>query len=522
MFAVLLCLALHVVSMKVIGYFLRQNELGIILSIKLLQMAWLILFAMLVFSSMVTAVSTIFLSRDNEIIFSAPVTPAQVFSLRFTTTTAYTAWMMIVFSLPVFAAYGRVFHAGFFYFPLLLSALVFTALTASGFGMLVTVLLVNLFPARRTKDIVLYLSMCFGVFIYILFRLMRPEDLVNPESYSDFIEYLSSISRPAGPLVPAAWAANLLSLYLLDQEIDWLLLGVLVTAAPSIFFLGEWSMNRWFFRGYSKAQESFGGYRRFASKARYRPYPGWWIFAKEAKTFLRDSSEWAQIFMIAALIVVYLYNFKVLPVNRSAFEEEYITNIISFLNIGLTSFVVTSLSARFVFPSVGAEGGAFSLIQSSPLSIGRFLLYKYLYYVIPMTGLALVLVIASDHLLNISGPMWWISVVTSVLLTWTVVAMALGFGAQYADFRAENRAAALGGMGAILFLLLASAFEFTIILLGAYPAYRLVMFWLRGALLEGKDLIILGTWIAGSVLLAIAVTMHCISKGVRRLANSSG
>ena len=40
--------------------------------------------------------------------------------------------------------------------------------------------------------------------------------------------------------------------------------------------------------------------------------------------------------MIGALVVVYLYNFKVLPVERSLFEEEYVTNLISFLNIGLT------------------------------------------------------------------------------------------------------------------------------------------------------------------------------------------
>jgi len=350
-----------------------------------------------------------------------------------------------------------------------------------------------------------------------MFRMLRPEELVNPDNYGHFIDYLSSLSRPAGPFVPAAWAAGLLSLYLLDRQIDWLLLGLLLTTAPTLFILGEMAMKRWFFSGFSKAQESFGGYRRFARRQRYVAAAWKWIFHKEAKTFLRDSSEWAQIFMIAALVVVYLYNFKVLPVQRSAFQEEYITNLISFLNLGLTGFVITSLCARFVYPAIGAEGGAFYLIQSSPLSMGRFLAYKYLYYAMPMTVLSLVLVIASDRLLNIEGPMYWISVFASTLITWTVVAMALGFGALYADFKAENRAAAMGGMGGILFLLAATAFEVLVIALGAFPAYRLVLLWIKGSTPGLKDLLVLGGWLATSIGLALWLSLACLLRGRRKL-----
>jgi len=517
LFCLGLCTALYLVSVRVIGYFHSQNELGIILSLKIFQMAWITLFAMLVFSCLVSAVSTLFLSQDNEIVFAAPVTPAELYAMRYLTTTVYTSWMMVVFSLPIFAAYGTVFGVDFPYWPLMGFTVLATAAIASAFGMLVTVLLVNLFPARRTKDIVLYLSLLFGIFIYIMFRMLRPEDLVNPDRYGHFIEYLSSISQPAGPYLPAAWAANLLSLYLLDREIDWLVLALLGVTGPALFFLGEWAMQRWFFSGFSKSQESFGGYRRFRSRRPYHPSPWRWIFAKETKTFLRDSAEWSQLFMIGALVVVYLYNFKMLPVTRSLFAEEYITNLISFLNIGLAGFIIASLSARFVYPSVGAEGGAFYLIQSSPLSMRRFLLQKYLYYLIPFTVLDLLLVTVSDHLLNITGPMWWISVATSLVITWTVLAMALGFGAIYADFKAENRAAALGGMGAILFLLTAMGFELAVIFLGGLPAYRLVKKWLRGIAWQSGDLLLLVAWIAVSLLLAAGLSLFIFRKGLAAL-----
>ena len=520
-FSLVVCVVLYKIGVRVITYFHSQNELGIILSLKIFQMAWITMFAMLIFSCMVSAVSSLFLSQDNEIIFAAPVAASDIFFMRYVTTSIYTSWMMIVFSIPIFAAYGTVFKAGLLYWPLMLGTIITTAAIATTFGMGFTVALVNLFPAKRTKDIILYLSICFGIFIYLIFRLMRPEDLVNPDKYGHFIDYLSTLATPAAPYIPAAWASNLLSYYLLDREIDFLVTGLLCITPVTLFFLGECAMERWFLSGFTKSQESFGGYRKFFSRGKYTRSALQWIFRKEAKLFLRDSAEWSQLFMIGALVVVYLYNFKVLPVERSLFEEEYVTNLISFLNIGLTGFVVASLAARFVYPSIGAEGGSFYIIMSSPLSTSRYLLHKYLFYLVPFTGLALILLVVSNQLLNIEGPMWWISVGIGLIITWTVLAMALGFGAIYADFKAENRAAALGGIGAILFLFTAIAFEMAIIFLGGAPVYRVMRSWLRNGVMPTNDLLTLIGWIVASIAISLFLSLFFIRTGIRKLEASS-
>ncbi|MCK4839823.1 MAG: hypothetical protein KAS94_13550, partial [Desulfobulbaceae bacterium] len=108
LFAVVVCLGLYLISVQVVGYFHRQSELGIILSLKIFQMAWIIMFSMLVFSCMVSAVSSMFLSKDNEIVCAAPVSATDLYAMRFATTTIYTSWMMVVFSIPIFAGYGTV------------------------------------------------------------------------------------------------------------------------------------------------------------------------------------------------------------------------------------------------------------------------------------------------------------------------------------------------------------------------------------------------------------------------------
>ena len=519
-FCLVLCIILFNVTLSVVTYFHEQDELGIILSLKIFQMAWILIFAMLIFSCMVSAVSSVYLSQDNEIIFSAPISTPELYFMRYTSNTIYTSWMMIVFSLSIFAAYGIVFNTPLLYWLLMVITLLSMACSATCFGLLMTIILINLFPARHTKDIILYLSLCFSVLIIFLIRLLQPENMVNPEEYGNFIEYFSTISKPAAPYIPAGWAANFLSLYLLDLEIDWLLLGLLFLTPFTLYFLGEMAMKLWFFPGYSKSQESFGGYHKFGHRRKYKLGSWQWLFSKEAKIFSRDSAEWSQLFMIAALVVIYLYNFKLLPIDRAAFSEEFITNLISFLNIGIAGFIITSLSARFVFPSIGAEGGAFYHIRSSPISIRRFLFYKYLFYVIPFTVLSLILITMSNRILHIEGPMWWISIFTNLFITWAVVALALGFGAVYADFKTENKTVTMGSMGAIMFLLTATAIQVLIIFIGANPVYHIVRRLLNDYALNLSDLYLLSLWVLTSVLITIVLVIYFFRKGIHILRNS--
>lgn len=509
------CLLIYLGSSKVLGYFHAQNELGILLSLKILQMAWITLFVMLIFSAMVIAVSSLYLSEDNDILLAAPIRPREIYLVRFFTTSVNTSWMVLIFSLPVFGAYGRVFTAGPLFWPLLLLAVPAVAITASAFALLLTVTIVYLFPAKRTKDIALYLSLCFGLFLYLIFRLMRPEDLVNPEQFGQFIEYFSAISAPTGPWVPAGWAAELLSRYLLDREVDWLRAGLLVTTPLVLYFLGEMAMDRLFFTGYSKSQESFGGHRRFRPIAHGHGRLAW-LLRKELRLFTRDSSEWSQFFMIGALIVVYLYNFKALPLDRSPLPTVTISNLIAFANIGLCGFIAASLATRFVYPAIGGEKGAFYLIGCSPLSLARFLWYKYLFYFTPFTLLTVILILASNELLQISGPMWWISLFTALLITWTVLGLGLGFGAYFADFKAENRTAAMGP-GAILFLFTAVFYELLVIGLAIVPTFRVVRRAIKNLPMLPGDGTYLALWGGGVLAVSVILTFIVCRAGIRRL-----
>ncbi len=516
LFGLFLFISLYLVSLRVVGYFHRQNELGILLSLKIFEMAWMIMFAMLVFSAMVSGVSALFLSNDNEIFCAAPISAEQLYSMRYLTTMFYTSWMMIIFSLPVFSGFGSIFEAGALYLPLLLVATVSTAATATGIGLCAIIVLVTLFPARRTKDIAVYLSLLFSLLLFLVFRLIRPEDLADPDKFPDFMDYLTTLQTPATPLMPSSWPASVLTQYMRDQQVDWLLCGLLTLTPLIIFYLGELLMQRLFFPAFSKAQESFGGYRTFRLKA-YSHSPFGWFLRKELKMFIRDSSEWSQLFLIGALMIVYLYNFKALPLDRAPMPVAYLSNLIAYANIGLVGFLIASLSARFVFPCIGAEGQGFTLIRSAPISLARYLLYKYIFYLIPFSIIAITLLLASNHLLHIKGPMLLIAIVTGLVITSTVVALALGFGCIYADFKVENRAAAQGSFGAILFLFTALAYELVIIALCSVPAYRLTRSWITGKTITIPEIVFslfLLVLLIGS---SVAATLWCLRRGIQKL-----
>ena len=529
--ACLLAMAgIHAVSLKVLTYFHAQNELGIILSLKLLAMLWIIMFTMHFFSCMVSAVAEVFLTLDNEIVFTAPVPLRSIFWMRYLTTYLRTSWMSLLFSLPVYAAFGQVFAAGPLYWPLLALTLPTVAGCAVGAALVLTIVLVRLFPARRTRDIIVYLSLLMAVAFYLIFRMIRPELLADPNQFATFIDYLSAVSAPSGPFVPGAWAADLLSTYLMERRVDLLLTGLLLTTPAALFFCGEWAMTTLFFQGYDKSQESFGGHRRFGrgfarraatSPLRKRPEGIIKLLAqRHLKTLLRDSNEWSQLMMVAALIVVYLYNFTVLPLDSSFWAQETLANLIAFLNIGLSGFVATALAARFVLPSIGAEGGGFDIIRTSPLGCGRYLRCSFAIHLPPFLLLTVFLAVMAARLLGVNGPMLAISIFCAAQISAVAVALALCFGAIFADFKAASATAAQGGVAALIFLLAVLVYEGILLGSGAYPAYRLTRAALAGRTPTPEEMTMMLTWALGGLLVTLAVIVMGLRRGAAHLENN--
>ena len=95
-------IAIFTAFFKVLGYFQSAEGFGNILAQKLMNMVWLTFFAVLLFSNVITTLSTFFLSRDLDMIHASPVSQENFFWARFTDTLVDSSWMVFLFGLPVF------------------------------------------------------------------------------------------------------------------------------------------------------------------------------------------------------------------------------------------------------------------------------------------------------------------------------------------------------------------------------------------------------------------------------------
>ena len=107
-----------IVFYRVLAYFQGIESLGDFLAAKLLAMVLLTFFSILIFSNIITALSTFYLSQDLQLVLSLPISLSEVFFARLIETTINSSWMVLLFGFPVFMAYGIVYQASLSYYAL--------------------------------------------------------------------------------------------------------------------------------------------------------------------------------------------------------------------------------------------------------------------------------------------------------------------------------------------------------------------------------------------------------------------
>ncbi|MHB8907331.1 MAG: putative ABC transporter permease subunit [Syntrophales bacterium] len=510
---------------RVLSYFQGIEEFGDVLARKLLSMVLLTFFSLLLFSSIVSSLSKLYLSRDLLLVHSLPVAGGKIFLARWLESTADSSWMVIVFSLPVFLSYGIVYQAGPFFYWAAGMALIALCLIASALSALAVVVAAVLLPAGRIRTVFVFFGLLLIMALIFAFRLMRPERLVNPETFATLVLYLREMGMPGSPLLPSTWAFDSLNAALSGHPGESLFhLSLAWSCAAALAFMVTWAAAGLYFAGYTKAQTTVerlfplrGGRRRLLARL---SGPAGAFAVKEYRTFFRDQTQWPQLFLIAALIVIYLYNFSVLPLGQSKIKTIYLQNIFSFLNMGLAAFVLTAVAARFVYPAVSFEGDAFWIVRAAPLPLRTFLWVKFSVYYLPLLVLAEILIVSSNILLQVTTFMMALSVVTVFLMVPGVVALGIGLGAAYPDFQSENPSQSVTSFGGLLFMLLAAGFIAAVIVLEAGPVYAVFMANLHGRTLSRLQWVWLVASFALVVLLCILAVILPMRLGERRLRGS--
>ena len=218
--ALVFWLAVFGVLYRVLTYFRGVEEIGPLLAGKLLSLALLSFLAILLLSNVITALSSFFLAKDLDLLASSPVDWLHIYLAKLGETLIHSSWMVGVMAVPIFAAYGVIYDGGWLFAPFVLIAFLPVIIVPAVVGSAVTLILVNVFPARRTRDLLSVITIAAAGILVLLFRIIRPEQLARPEGFRNLLDFITVLRAPTSPFLPSEWATKSIMGYLVGPSFD--------------------------------------------------------------------------------------------------------------------------------------------------------------------------------------------------------------------------------------------------------------------------------------------------------------
>ena len=483
----------------IIGEALDIEPVGQLIVHKLLSITMLVFFALLLFSNVVTAFSSFYLADDLEFLWGQPIPKDSLFISRFLESLVQSSWIVIIFGMPLFLAAAIQLDAPLYFYPLLLLLLLPFVTIPTALASILALLVTNIIAANRTRDAALFFGLVVFATLFVLIRSFQPERLLNPDSFDSIGEVLRLLSVPSFSFMPNDWVVNIITpmLFGIQAPVGWSAL-LLFSTPLALFFIATWLHRPLYFRGYSNTQEGRhgGGLLTVArnwmlarSSARHGSLEEQLqefvsqkgeesslrqMVKKDQAIFVRDASQWSQILIVVAIIIIYLVNFKYFEI---AAEETLIGDVgLLFFNLAACGFVVVAICGRFLFPAISLEGRAFWLILQAPISLERFLYGKWLGGILPVIIIGQLLIWSSNLLVGMSLLTCLVASIQVLLFSLVGSAAAVSLGAVYPQFHNPNAAKIASSFGAVIFMiatiflilfLIASWFHITLIITGS-------------------------------------------------------
>lgn len=462
----------------------------------LLSMVFLVATVVLFSSSMTVAIGSFFTDLDLDIHHAAPRSKLRIAIGRWAKTLFQSATIVFLFLVPIFFAFERQWARPADFHPALLLNLALLLTIPVSFSSTVILLLVRWFPVRRVHQIVASLAVLVLTVAVIGFRMSRPERFFTQISTDDVARVLRSIELPSMSLYPSTTLAELMT----RESGFWIAPRILIVAAIA-FAAFVLVARAWYFTAFVRARESMApvaiggaGATRLLDRLFSRADPPLRaMLAKEVRTVTRDVAQWSQVFLTMALLFIYLYNIRMLPLGGDARAT-----LVAYLNLGMAGFVIAAIGLRFAYPSVSSEGKAFWIVQTAPVSFRQFLVVKVLVYATPLTLLSLLLTAFANVILEANAIVWTFTLIGASLLAVTLVSLGVAMGAWAPNFNAENPLQVGLSLGGFAYMAISMAYVGTMMVLMARPVMKFFVERVIGAR---------GTGIAATAAIVTALTV---------------
>lgn len=449
---------------------------------KIVAMALLGFFLLLMFSNLIACLSFFFSARDLPLLLSVPISSFRLYCSRLLIALINSSWVILLFGIPSLLAFNTALSLEWWFVPLSCLIMIPFLLIPTAFSSIFAVAFVNLIPVNRIREVVgfLVVFVCFGAYWavqQIPFSVSSQEQQIE-----SILSTVAAFNNPNPIWLPSRWASELIS-HLMGYPSPAVELNALLLfgSAAGLIGLGFLCFDFFFMRGWTLSLRGNRG-PRIHRKGLLENLSRWFfplfpqfrgLLLKECRMFIRDTTQIVQLMLLLMLTFVYLYNFKVLRNVALTNSETHAwwQTILCVANISLGGCVVAAISTRFVYPAISLEGQAYWIVRSAPLDIKSLLLNKFWIWLLPISCVALILLVAGAWAINVTPAAVFLSGIIGIALSVGIVGLGIGIGSVYAQFDWESPTQVSASFGSLVFMLLAIA----VVMVSLLPASVLIM-----------------------------------------------
>lgn len=477
------------------------------------------LMIMLAFSACVISFSSLYQSRETEFLLTNPISDGAVFAHKMREAIAFSGWATLFLALPLVLTYGKFFATNFWFYPAAFLAFAPFVVLSASVGTLIAVF-VGLFAPRKRKILlwgVIVLAVYGAYQVFEIFVEGR-KAVANAEQGFWLREVFDRIDVLRSEFIPSGWMGEIISTAANGQWGDYLFFLVLLTANAMLvvhftLLVGGRSLRRAHQRvavttGTAKTRAN-GPLSRFLRTSLFFLDPVHReMILKDLKTFLRSPGQWTQFLIFFSLLGFYILNLRTFNYH---IRSEYWRMLISYTNFTAVGLVLASFTGRFVFPLVSLEGNRIWVLGLAPVSRRSIVMAKFWFSFLGTGVISLMLVIASDLLLNLDPALLAVQSITMLLICFGLSGLSVGLGALYPNFKEDNPARIISGFGGTINLVFSLAYVLTTVFAVALPFQLAEKLSMRPALSTA----LVGVSIVSSALLAYLCGYLPLRTGIR-------
>jgi ABC-2 type transport system permease protein len=435
-----------------------------LLIVRMLNISFLAFFMLLLFSNSIAALGYLFSAKDLPLLLSVPVSPVRIYFTRLIQVMLTSSWMFFFLIIPALAGAYRALSLPWLFIPVALCVLVLFVIIPAAAGAIIMTVFVNIVPPHRIRDLLVIGALMVVAAVMFVHYSERASVTPNQAKVDELVRYLHVVQEPQPLWLPSTWAGSALAGFIVNEPAGPLPLVLLLSSACGLTALGYVLFDLLFQRGWSistQGSPTLSVHSSNWAEALGRvliPFNSQFraLLYKEARMFIRDTTQSLQLVLLLMLTFVYLYNFRALRGGLNVSSELLAAwqVVLSLANTSFGACVVAAIATRFVFPSVSLEGRAYLIVRASPLTVEQLLRHKFWIWFWPMCFLSILLFVSGTWAIYASVSTVIASAVLAVALTVGIVGLGIGIGAAYAKFDWESPSQVTASLGSLVYMLL--------------------------------------------------------------------